>query len=242
MKIEAVTTSVGYADFLAHTLPMNMRHFDKLLVITSPEDQATQRVCDYWGVPYERTDAFGSRWQGIFSKGSGINAGLAKLDKDAWICHLDADIALPPHTRTSIEKADLDPSMIYGIDRLECKSWADWQRFIGAPEPAIQGAGFFIHTTHAPFPIGTRVAFQHHGGYIPIGFFQLWHAESGIVKYPEGHTDAGKEDAVFPTQWPRRKRALIPEVLGYHLESEMAEMAVNWKGRKAKPFGLDSLK
>jgi hypothetical protein len=241
MKLEAVIISAGCSDFLAHTLPMNKPLFDKILVVTSPEDRDTQRICDYWNVPYERTDVLSTRWEGVFCKGKGINVGLDKLDKDGWVAHMDADIALPPHSRKALESADLDPAMIYGVDRLECKSWAAWQDFIGNPEPAIQGNGFFIHTTHSPFALGTRVAFQHHGGYIPIGFFQLWHpGESGISKYPEGHTDAGKEDANFPTQWPRRKRALIPEILAYHLESEAAPMAVNWKGRQTKPFRINS--
>jgi hypothetical protein len=240
MKLEAVIISAGCADFLAHTLPFNKPHFDRIVVVTPPEDRDTQRVCNYWGVQYERTDKLNSRWENCFCKGSGINVGLNKLDKDGWVCQMDADIALPPHTRQALERADLDPAGIYGVDRLECKSWENWQQFIGNPEPQVQGAGFFIHTTHAPFPMGTRVSFQHHGGYIPIGFFQLWHpGESGISKYPEGHTDAGKEDANFPTQWPRRRRHLIPEILAYHLESEAAEMSVNWKGRKTKPFRIE---
>jgi hypothetical protein len=89
---------------------------------------------------------------------------------------------------------------------------------------------------HCPFPIGTRVAFQHAGGYVPIGFFQLWHADSGVTTYIDGHTDAGREDSNFAAQWPRRRRGFIPEITAYHLESEPAEMGVNWKGRKTKPF------
>ena len=82
-----------------------------------------------------------------------------------------------------------------------------------------------IYTTHAPFQFGTRVQLAHQGGYIPIGFFQLWHADSKILKYPEGHTDAGREDSHFATLWPRGKRSLIPEILFcYHLESEAAVM------------------
>lgn len=239
LKIEAVITCVNHADFLAHTLMMNRQHFDKIIVVTSPEDKDTPRICEYWRVPYHVTDAFQSRW-GHFCKGSGINEGLDKLDKDAWICHLDADIALAPNTREVLEKAELDTSMIYGVDRHECKSWEAWQAFIGNPEPNLQGADFFIHTTHCPFPIGTRVSFAHHGGYIPIGFFQLWHADSKILKYMEGHTDAGREDSHFPIQWPRNKRALIPEIAAYHLESESAEMATNWKGRKTKRFGISA--
>lgn len=32
------------------------------------------------------------------------------------------------------------------------------------------------------------------------------------------------------------KRGFIPEVTAYHLESEDAPMAINWQGRKTKPF------
>ena len=237
IKIEAVVTCVGCADILAHTLPLNFRQFDRMVVVTAPEDKATQKVCDYYGVPVFLTDAFQSRW-GQFCKGAGINEGLARLDKDAWILHLDADIILPPNFRSVIENADLDTTMIYGCDRAEFKSFADWQRFHQAPEPNTQGAGFFIHISNHGQQLGTRVAFQHHGGYIPIGFFQLWHADSKILKYIEGHTDAGREDSNFPTQWPRKKRGFIPEVVVYHLESESAEMGINWKGRKSKPFGI----
>jgi hypothetical protein len=241
MKIECIITCVSHADFLAHTLPLNKPHFDRIIVITAPEDKATQKICDYWGVRYHATDAFQARW-GHFCKGTAINEGLALLDKDAWICHMDADVILPPNTRIVLERADLDTTMIYGIDRVMCPNYTEWQRFIGAPQPHTEGNGFFINTTHSPFPLGTRVAFEHHGGWIPVGFFQLFHADSNMLTYPEGHTDAGREDAVFPTQWPRRKRGFIPEITAYHLESEPAAMATNWQKRVTKPFSVDSIK
>lgn len=240
MKIEAVITCVDHSDFLAHTLPFTKPHFDQVLVVTAPEDKKTQKVCDYWGVRYHATDCFNSRW-GDFRKGCGINEGLDRLAKDGWVCHLDADIVLPPNTKYVLERADLDPTMIYGIDRVMCPNWEAWQRFISAPEPHTEGNGFFVNTVHSGFPLGTRLSFDHEGGYIPVGYFQLFNpSASGIAKYIEGHSDAGREDAVFPTLWPRRKRALIPEITAYHLESESAEMAVNWKGRKTKPFGPPS--
>lgn len=238
-KIDAITTSVGYADILAHTLPRNKHQFDSMLVVTAPEDKATQKVCDHYRVPYHATDAFRTRW-GQFCKGAAINEGLAKMAKDAWICHLDSDIALPPTARESLEIAQLPSDSIYGIDRLECKSYEDWHAFLDAPEPLISGNDFMIDMTHAPFQMGTRVQMAHRGGYIPIGFFQLWHADSGILKYPEGHTDAGREDSHFAALWPRGKRALIPEILCYHLESEQAVMGANWKGRTTKPFSMDA--
>jgi hypothetical protein len=239
MKIECITTCVGYADILAHTLPRNKEHFDSLLVVTAPEDKQTRKVCDYYRVPHHATDSFKSRW-GQFAKGTCINEGLARLAKDSWICHLDADIALPPHTREALERANLAKDGLYGVDRVECKSYLDWQRFLDDPEPAIAGNEYLIHTTHSPFQWGTRVKMDGSGGYIPIGFFQLWHGDSKILKYPEGHTDAGREDSHFATLWPREKRHLIPEIIAYHLESEAAEMGVNWKGRATKPFSINT--
>lgn len=237
-KLECVIVCNGYADFLAHTLPLNKHYFDNLIVVTAPEDKDTIRICDTYGVTYHATDALRSRW-GEFCKGAAINEGLEKLDRDAWLLHLDADIVLPAHFRKTLVVADLDKSMIYGCDRFECKSYEQWQRFHGKPEPPIAGNGVFIHTTHAPFKLGTRVQFPDAGGWIPIGFFQLWHAASGHLVYPNGHTNAGREDSLFPKLWPRAKRALIPEIIAYHLESEDAVMAVNWSGRKTKPFQMD---
>jgi hypothetical protein len=238
MFIEAVVTCVGYGDILAHTLPMNKGLFDRLLVITAPEDKRTQRVCDYWRVPYLATDCFESRWSQFF-KGKGINEGIGKLQKCDWLVQMDADIALPPNTREALERMKLNPAFIYGLDRVECRSYLDWARFLDEPEPNIAGNGFFIHTTHSPFQWATRVKFDHEGGYLPIGFFQLWHS-SVRTEYIEGHCDAGREDSHFAIQWPRDQRHLLPEIIAYHLESEAGEMTVNWKGRKTKPFTIDT--
>ena len=72
---------------------------------------------------------------------------------------------------------------------------------------------------------------------MPIGFFQLWNPfGSGVDRYPEGHTDAGREDTLFAGLWPRSKRAMIPEIVGYHLESDDATNAANWGGRKTSAF------
>lgn len=50
MRIEAITVSVNYDDFLAETLPLNRPLFDDMIVVTTPEDVETQRICRYWDV------------------------------------------------------------------------------------------------------------------------------------------------------------------------------------------------
>lgn len=238
-RIKAVTTCVHHADFLAHTAPLNRHWFDRFVVVTAPHDKDTEAVCKTWGIECVRTDAFCAQW-GEFRKGAGINKGLEKLDIQPhdWLLHLDCDIILPGSFRQSLEQAELDPQMIYGCDRLEFKSYAQWQRFYGHPAPLRDN--MFVDMSHVEGArIGTRIAFEHHHGWIPIGFLQLWNAASGRLRYPEGHTNAGREDSLFGASWPRKQRGFLPEVVVYHLESEDAPMAVNWKKRTTRPFAIE---
>jgi hypothetical protein len=237
-EIEMVVTCVDHADILAHTLPLNVVHFNRIVVVTAPEDKATQRIARYWGVACVLTDVFRTRW-GEFCKGAAINVGLAACKRSAWLVHQDADIVLPPVFRSYVENAKLDPSMIYGCDRAEFKSYGDWQRFIGNPELHTAGQNCFVDLHHHNKRLGTRLHFGHAGGYVPLGFFQMWHVASGVTQYQEGHTDAAREDNEFSLRWPRAKRGFLPEIIAYHLESENSPMGVNWKGRKSKLFQFD---
>ena len=235
MKLEAVTVCVNYSDFLAWFLLWNARQFDRLVVVTDTRDRKTADLCEHHHVECIKTDVFYENGQ-AFNKGAGINVGLAALSLDAWVAHIDADIILPPRARGLLEAADLDPSMIYGIDRLLCQCFEDWIDYATLPE-VQHSLNAFVQCT--AFPIGTRVASMGPGGdgYVPIGFFQLWHAGiTGRRAYP-CHGDAGRGDFQFGRAWPRARRALIPEIVGIHLESEPSEMATNWRGRRSKPFG-----
>jgi len=237
MKIECVVICVNYSDFLAESLPTNRHQFDRLVVVTTPEDKLTQRLCENYHVHCIQTDVFDTA-HGNFRKGAAINVGLAALSRDAWLCHMDADIVLPPKTRRLLEQSQLDPSCIYGADRFMIKSAEEWFTHLQRPKvlhqhwEAKDESGYFILTDNHRF--GVRVAGV--SGWVPIGFFQLWHS-SKCVRYPEGHTTAGREDMLMGMQWPRSKRVLLPEILVYHLESEAnSAMGANWLGRTTPTF------
>lgn len=233
-SMQCVVVCDKYHDFLTQTLPTNKFLFDKTVVVTSPEDTKTQRVCEFNHVECILTDGLMSRWKGEFHKGVGINEGLEKLDPRGWWVHLDADMWLPPLTRVLIQQADLHAQMIYGIDRFIVKGHAAWEEFRAMPI-LQQEAGAYVHST--AFPIGTRVMADVEG-YIPIGFFQMWNPSvSGVTNYPNQHTTAGRGDTVHAKRWPRSLRGFIPEVIGYHLESEDASMSSNWNGRTTSEFG-----
>lgn len=232
-KLEGVIVCDKYADFLRHSLPSTKHIFDRVVVVTSFEDKETQRVCEYNHVECIKSDVMESR-RGHFRKGMGINVGLNALSKEDWVVHLDADIVLPPQTRILLERAHLHKKDLYGIDRFIVKGIRAWQQF-NEELPLQHECDAYTHLT--AFPVGTRVMSGAGGGYIPIGFFQMWNPKvSGIFTYPEGHTDAGREDMLFAKKWPRSERHLIPEIVGYHLESDDAAMSSNWKGRTTAPF------
>lgn len=237
MYIEAVTVCVNYSDFLAHTLPHNKQYFNHMVVVTTPEDTATQAICQHYDVECLVTTEMTQNGD-PFNKAKGINVGLKYLSKRDWVVHLDADIYLPPLTREILERISLQKENIYGIDRMMCPTFEAWNAYISKPQPQHTG-WVFIHPTM--FPMGVRVGAYKGDGYQPIGFFQMWHPNtSGIKLYPETHGAADRTDVQFCKNWDRRNRALIPEIIGIHLDSEnlnLVEMGKNWSGRKTKSFG-----
>jgi hypothetical protein len=234
-KLEAVIVSDKYSDFLAQTLSSNKFLFDRIVVVTSYEDTETRKLCEFLHVECLPTDVLESR-KGKFCKGRGINVGLDALSKTGWVVHMDADIYLPPQTRLLLQNADLDPTHLYGIDRFIVRGFEEWAEFQSKPRLQHE-AETYVHLN--AFPLGTRVMHIHNGGWVPIGFFQLWSPSgSGVYSYPEGHTNAGREDTLFSQQWPRRRRSHLAEIIGYHLESHDARNASNWSGRTTAPFTL----
>jgi hypothetical protein len=232
MRIESVITCVGYSDFLAYALPINKAMVDYLVVVTSTEDKKTQRLCEFLNVRCVVTDKFNTSTG--FSKGAGINEGLAVLKKDGMVLHMDADIVLPPLFRQVVDQADLDPHYIYGCDRFMVPSFEAWQKFL--IEPSLQHENsVYLHTN--AFEIGTRIVSPDYGGYVPIGYWQLWNpAYSKVTTYPAEHTSAGRGDMLFAKNWPRNKRAHLADLVVYHLESEQGPQGMNWNKRVSAPF------
>src|SRR6202041_3395007 len=90
-----------------------------------------------------------------------------------WGLQLDSDLICPSNLHQLLDAADLDERKIYGADRIMIHSPAEFTW--------LQKSGWLTHTYHcetkppAGFQIGTRWC-HHEVGYVPIGFFQLWHS------------------------------------------------------------------
>jgi hypothetical protein len=242
MRIETITVCVGYADFLAETARCNAGLFDRWIIVTSPDDEQTREVCRIHDLETvlsaDHRRVAGGLGGGVFNKGRLIDRGLQHCSHDAWRLHLDADIALPQQFRRMLDSADLDEQKMYGCDRLMVRSWEQWQ--------SLLKSGWLNHThcsVNVPrgVDIGTRWALAS-TGYVPIGFFQLWHGDADewrgrrIRPYPIHHGDACRTDVQHSLQWDRRQRELLPEIIAVHLESQVCKLGANWNGRTTPRF------
>lgn len=240
MKLQGLTVCVNYADFFAQTGEANRGIFDKFVVVTDIQDTEVTALCAQFGYTCVKTDVFydnGAK----FNKYAGINEGLKLIDSDAWVCFIDSDIVLQKDTRRVLEKLNLDPTCLYGIDRVNCTGFRNWENYKHSKGVLIEN----WMLTPAGLELGARLVhyYGHHGengrfeGWRPLGFFQLCH-RSAFKFYPQEEAGGADHcDLLFSRLWPRRMRFLIPELMSVHLESESGQNSgINWHGRKSKPF------
>jgi len=227
LRLEAVTTCVGFDDLLDETLNRNMSQVDTMIVVTTHGDKATHKVVNKHGAVLVLTDLFTKNGRN-FNKGAAINMGFGRFQYHGWRLHIDSDIALPTQTRRLLlNHAHLDTRCIYGADRMNVIGKRSWD--------AVQ--------TRHQFQFGSHVKIEHPmehrfvdplNGYTPIGFFQLWHA-SYQKPYPYSLGTAAHDDTLFSAQWPREFRRHLPDFVVYHLLSRASENQENWDGNRQQP-------
>lgn len=116
-KFECITCSVGCADFLKIFLEKNSKHFDKVIVVTAPNDNDSIKVAEKYGATVFITDIFYKDGK-KFDRGSAYNEALKYLTYKRWVCFVDVDIILDSNHREKILNSNLDKNIFYGIDRL----------------------------------------------------------------------------------------------------------------------------
>ena len=242
MKIQAITVSVNYDDFLEHVLEENHRLFDQWIIVTSLKDDKTYNICyKYKNVLCLRTDVFyenGAK----FNKYAGINVAIQHLKNPDWVLFLDSDIVLHNQTRRILENLNLQKDCLYGIDRLNCVGLPTWKKFSHKRDLVIDN----WMLTNANMPLGTRLVHYYgydrgdgkFAGWNPLGFFQLAHSSAFNV-YPQNSLGADHCDLMFARTWQRNRRVFIPEIMAIHLESKFAIKGTNWYGRISEPFSYE---
>ena len=202
--MKAITVCVEYDDVLAITLPRNARHFERVLVITTPDDHRTQAVVRR--VPnacWFCTDAF-YRNGAAFNKGAAIEEGFDAIGRSGWIAHLDADVILPERLPVQF----LAVGFLYLCRR---------RMFPPIGEPPDDWSEYPIQNENPADP----------------GYFQLFHADDPALRarpwYPTEYRHAGCSDSFFNRRWREDRRVLLPfEVL------HLGEPFKNWQGRVSR--------
>jgi len=232
--LEAVIVCDGYGDFLEETIPYTLRSVNRLVVVTSKDDNRTKRICSKLDVNcvegwnHKRED---------FDKAKAINHGLAHLRCSDYILHQDADMILPDAFREwFLTSKCVNPKNIYGVDRFDCRNRAELRKVMdkGWAHSRLDWR-FMIQPPHG-LPFCTRVGHGDYEGWVPIGFFQLWHG-SQRTRYPvKPGASAERTDLLFAANWPPENRILIPDFYAIHLMTD-PKMGANWKGRKSPKWG-----
>jgi hypothetical protein len=186
--MNSIVCCVDFDDFLRITLPKNIHHFDRTVVVTAPHDIYTAEVCAQHGADCFITDAF-YKDGACFNKGAAMEEGFDVLGREGWICIWDADIVMPE----SMDLSNLREDCLYGVPR----------RILDDP--------------HAYHPEIAWLEARMTTGHEFQGFFQLFNASSlGLIKPWYGTTwkHAGGCDNDFLANWPDKRRVILPfEVL-----------------------------
>lgn len=224
MNIEGIIICVNFSDYLAETLPRNRFFFNRVTVVTSPEDVDTQQIAMSNGCRVVKSTSYLDG--GDFNKGKLINEGIAASSKRCWLCHIDADCVLPTGLRPKI--AELEPKLrkhecIVGLHRKLIESYADWLRYTsGNKSVAVPERDGF-----------NRPVKRQGKNVVPVGYFQLWHTDSKQL-YPEDCPSANTSDVGFGKKF--RQRVFIDDYV-LHLSSEKHQRGTDWEGRTSKPWG-----
>ena len=130
-------------------------------------------------------------------------------------------------TRTSI------PHAIYGADRVDVVGRGELAELRTALAAEGQAAHRCLVQPRHPRGLGARYV-DPLRGYVPIGFFQLWHA-SCQKPYPHSLGSAAHDDVIFAASWPASQRRLLPTSLCYHLCAREPQWGENWDGQRQQP-------
>ncbi len=185
--LRGITISVSYGPLLAITLPLNMRHLESCLVVTSPEDHETQDVAfSVPGVSVFETDAF-TRHGARFNKGLAYEEGFDKLGRAGWILIWDADCIFP----SELPLDSIQPTKLYGCRRRILEDPCKWSESLDWRTCPV----------------------NRDGG--PIGYFQLAHADDPVLKhqrpwYEVSFSHAGGGDAWYMEHWHPGNRIVLP--------------------------------
>lgn len=216
MNLRTFTTSVGYDDYLHHTLPWNKGRCGEMTVITSANDHATQEVCHRHGVRTFLGPRMTDGWRGW---PVAYNDCLSAERHLEWVLITDADILLPRDFLSMMAALPLDPGAFYFTSRVYLPM--DYERIDEHVHTACAAARFdALGWTHLPPETW--------------GYFMLFHWNNPDLQNKMFAEDGrgGGHDIEYAMRFTNRV-ALPTEFAVAHIpHGTWDDWGKNWGGRK----------
>ena len=140
MKIEAVTVSINYSDYLSQIIS-NKEKLDRWLIVTHEDDSDCINLCKKNNLEYFFSKKIYEN--AYFARGTAVNEALPILDRDDCIFQLDSEILLPDNFRNVVDKNCIDKTVMYWSRRYY-KSGKEMKWIVEEVEEGeVMGLGFF---------------------------------------------------------------------------------------------------
>lgn len=185
--MRAILVSVDYADLLSVTLPFNRHHFSEVLIVTTPQDIATQQVAANCNAQVHLTESFYDNGAD-FNKWKALEEGLDKFGREGLLCIMDADILWP---KQQLLDSWFELGYLYTPKRRLLYNLAytkevalnenQWYKVPVANEPQWAGYTQIFHANdyHLPVAPWHELNWRHAGG-ADSGFQDLWPASNKV--------------------------------------------------------------
>lgn len=240
--ITAIVVCVNYDDYLALTLPINVKEVDRILVVTDENDEKTKKLAESLGATVfisKRIHENGA----VLAKGKAINDAINSLKNPDWILVMDADVILP-RGFLKIKDRVLNPGVLYYTRRFGPEFQQHIKKFM---EDLDELSPKMLFRKWASREVAKKT--NRKGNAVeafPYGYFQLWNVRARALAgrnplYVEGSNNAEWDDSNFGmTVYPEDKVVQLPfpEFDVIHLPH--GAFKGNWFGRKSSR--LDEIK
>jgi hypothetical protein len=163
-KLEGVVFCSGRPSILAITLPWNLKHWDKVVVVALAENARCSEIASKHGIRY------------IVAKDSVLDVAQSSLELHDWAAFVDDDILLPSNFREVFNKYVWNPGVLYSFTRTHSSLENAVQQIEGG------GQGLLFHGTLS----GSASLNQQYRGY-----FQLFHTSAKSLRSSENVVGLG---------------------------------------------------
>lgn len=236
LRLEGITTCVGFDDILDITLSENHGQLDHMIVVGEGHDHKVIKCCRKHNATFVESHLFRKNGR-RFNKGAAINQGFGHFQYHGWRLALDSDIMLPADFRRMLfNHTHLDKKGLYHADRVDLIGWDEIDAVINYHMPQNHHN---VVQPHHHRPVRERYVDKLYG-FIPVGFFQLFNA-SHQRPYPFSLGTAAHDDVLFAAQWAPEDRHMLPSAFVYHICGSQPQYMENWNGdRKQRRLDKDA--